>query len=101
MQADGSGRRKLTDAVREYVPTWSPDGRQIAYCARVGESNEVFIVNLDGSGRRQLTDHPAHDCFPSFSPDGTRLVFASKRGGTYDLYVMHADGSGVRRLIGE
>jgi alpha-tubulin suppressor-like RCC1 family protein/WD40 repeat protein len=65
-------------------------------------SSEIFVMNLDGSGVRQLTDHPAQDEAATWSPDGTRLAFLSDRDrpntGNMDVYVMNDDGSGVTRL---
>jgi Tol biopolymer transport system component len=60
---------------------------------------EVYLVNADGSGQRNLTSFPAaHDFSPSISWDGNRVVFASDRDGTNDLWVVNVDGTGLRRL---
>jgi TolB protein len=45
-------------------------------------------MNADGSGQRNLTQHPASDNFAAFSPDGRRLAFLSNRDGGYGIYVM-------------
>jgi len=42
---------------------------------------DLYLVNLDGTGLKQVTTHPDFDGFPMFSPDGTKLVFASNRYG--------------------
>jgi Tol biopolymer transport system component len=59
--------------------------------------SQVFTINPDGSGRRQLT-HVAADRTagaPAWSPDGARIAFVSNaRGGELELWVMGADGSG-------
>lgn len=70
----------------------------IAFTRQVSGNDEIFIVAPDGSGLRNLTDHPANDSQPAWSPDGTRIAFTSDRTGDYELYVMNADGSNVRRL---
>src|SRR4029077_14212293 len=84
MNADGSGQRNLTrnaagDGLGGSLPSWSPDGRQIAF-ARVRAGNmEVYVMNADGSGRRKLTSGDAGA--PAWSPDARRIAFESRRYG--------------------
>jgi Tol biopolymer transport system component len=60
---------------------------------------DIYLINVDGSGERRLTDSPRLDGFPAWSPDGERLAFSSARdGGQSEMYVMDADGSGQRRF---
>jgi Tol biopolymer transport system component len=61
-------------------------------------SDDIYLVNADGSGQARLTDSAASDLGPSFSPNGSRIAFASDRAGPYEIYVMNADGSGETRL---
>jgi TolB protein len=78
-------------------PSWSPDGKKIAFRRMLGERNsEVFVADRDGSNQRNLTNHPAFDGWPSWSPDGKQLVFASNRRSNYQIFIMNADGSNVR-----
>jgi TolB protein len=77
-------------------PSWSPDGRRIAF-AKGG--SEIYTMNVDGTGLTRLTDNPGHDNRPTWSPDGSRIAFASQRNGDdYQIYVMNADGTGLARL---
>jgi TolB protein len=78
---DGSGLVQLThDNFEERAPSWSPDGTQIAFMARVGGIDfEICLINADGSNFRQLTDNDIPDASPSWSPDGDQIVFF--RGG--------------------
>ncbi len=63
VEADGSNRRQLTDSGQgiDYSPTWSPDGKRIAFRTTRGESpagvdpSNIFVINVDRSGERQLT----------------------------------------------
>ncbi len=59
---------------------------------------EIFIINEDGSGLRNLTNHPAYDHYPVWSPDGQRLLFDSHRNGNPDIFVMDANGENVQQL---
>jgi TolB protein len=108
MNADGSGKRRLASAPAgiNASPTWSPDGRKIAFerayqpypktpSKRFYYRTEIYVVNVDGSGRRRLTEGAR----PLWSPDGRRIAFVTRRHGDQEeLYVMNADGSGQRRL---
>lgn len=88
----------ITGGVNTY-PAWSPDGKRIAFRRMLGEMNsEVFVANADGTGARNLTNHPAFDGWPAWSPDGTQIAFASNRYANYQIFVMKADGTDVRLL---
>lgn len=59
----------------------------------------VYVVNVDGSGSRTLTNRPlAFDAHPAWSPDGSRIAFESTVDGWRTIWVMQADGQGLRRL---
>ncbi len=77
---------------------YSPDGSRIAFTVTQGANTDIWVMNADGSGARQLTHEGAIDVSPTWSPDGRRLAFTSDRAGTPQVYVMGADGSGPRRL---
>ena len=99
MNADGSGKRRLThDARSNAEPAWSPDGRRIAFKSSRDGNSEIYVMNADGSGKRNLTRNPARDGRPSWSPDGRRIAFISDRDGRLEAHVMNADGSGQRSL---
>ena len=103
MNPDGSGLVQLTDdssSEYDYHPSWSPDGRRIAFVSHTGTvGREIYAMNADGSNQTRLTNNSAADWYPAWSPDGRRIAFASRRDSNhYEIYTMNADGSGVSRL---
>lgn len=64
VRIDGTGLTNLTNsAFHESFPTWSPDSEQIVYV----RNDDIYVMNADGSGQTNLTDHPAADTAPAFS----------------------------------
>ena len=86
MNSDGTNIQRLTEtSSSEFNPRWSPDGTKIAY-----DSNEIYIMNADGSNKIKLTDvNPtANDGInycesPSWSPNGNHLVYECDDFGIY------------------
>src|SRR5205823_3715330 len=80
MRLDGSSERILTRRTLDYTPSWSPDGRRIAFTRvreRKGEFEyDVWTMKADGTGQRLLTRDAQ---YPSWSPDGSRIAVASDR----------------------
>ncbi|MFQ5344206.1 MAG: CHAT domain-containing protein, partial [Anaerolineae bacterium] len=97
INADGSGRVRLTDA-SDWQPTWSPDGQRLAFMSLRDGNREIYVVNTDGSGLRRISNNPWQDKHPSWSPAGNRIAFISNRSGRWQVWVMNADGSQQVRL---
>ncbi|MES1246328.1 MAG: hypothetical protein ABUS54_01490 [Actinomycetota bacterium] len=73
MRVDGTGLRRLTTNGRDGYPTWSPDGRQIAFIRPVGAGWKVFVMSASGGGARRLPQAPASGR-PSWTPRGLVIV---------------------------
>ena len=94
MNADGSGKRKITnDLAVENGLSWSPDGTKIAF----DEDADILTIAPDGSGQRKITDTPeAVETNPDFSPDGAKLAFAGTFDHTdFEIYTMNLDGGAL------
>jgi hypothetical protein len=76
IHADGTGLTRITDGVD---PTWSPDGRQIAF-TRWRDPRGVWVINADGSGEWRVFDW-SEARWPSWSPDGSQILFSRQHGG--------------------
>jgi len=96
---DGSDLTPLTsNAVNDGAPTWSPDGRRIAFTSERDGNYEIYVMDADGSNQTRLTNVAGYDITPAWSPDGQRIAFVSNRDGDFEIYVMGADGSNPTHL---
>jgi len=65
---DGSGLQQLTTAGRNEEPTWSPDGRHIAFTSTRTGQRDVFVMHADGSEQKRLTNNGRENYLPDWSP---------------------------------
>jgi Tol biopolymer transport system component len=78
---------------------WSPDGSRIAFSSEREGNEEIYVVNVDGSGERRLTNLPGVDATSAaWSPDGDRISFVAHDGEQWDAWVVNADGTGLLTL---
>ena len=78
-------------------PTWSPDGRFIAYTSDQAGNFDIWVQPLAGGRAVQVTTDPAADWQPAWSPDGNTLAFRSERDGG-GIFLAPAFGGRERRL---
>ena len=107
MDADGRNQRRLTNSrLVDWDPSWSPDGRHIAFTANGrpgdwgirGGDLEIYVMNADGTNQRQFTNNLRQDTNPAWSPDGKRIAYVSTINISREIYVMGADEGKPRRL---
>jgi len=84
-----------------FLPAFSPDGQQIAFMSNRDGNPDLYVVNVDGTEMRRLTNHPMIDTSPTWSPNGLQIAFTSDRTGSPQIFVIGADGTGLRRLTYE
>jgi Tol biopolymer transport system component len=123
MKSDGTDLRRLThEAGYDGGPFFSADGTRIVYRAyhptdleELGDYRsllaeglvrpgtlEIFVMDADGSNKRQITSNGAANFGPFFHPDGERIIFSSNLhapdGRNFDLYLINVDGTGLERV---
>jgi dipeptidyl aminopeptidase/acylaminoacyl peptidase len=78
----------------------SPDGSQLAFVADTTGSNQVWVMNMDGSGLRQITDDAYEGIDPTWSPDGRRIAYVGFGEGTNrDLFVVDVATGKTRPIV--
>jgi Tol biopolymer transport system component len=101
--AGGEPRRLTTDPDNGMHPSWSPDGKRIAFMSWRTGRTELFTMNADGSDQKKLLTLDKGDAIdPRWSPDGARIVFVHMPDGMNGkgaiICTVNADGTGLRRL---
>ncbi len=94
---------QLVDIPSVGFPSWSPDGRHIAYLFdQPGSGWRLYIFDVATGERRAMSDQPVRPAHPAWSPDGETLaVVRGNRDGGSDIWLLTADGSGTaRRVVG-
>ena len=94
MDADGTNTRRLTSTSEDDGhPTWSPDGRRIAF--ERGVPGDIFVMNADGSGARRLGSDTCDETQPAWSPDGRWIAYSRRAPGTTlrELWLVRPDGT--------
>lgn len=106
VDADGDGNgdnlQRLThdnaqncSAYEDINPSWAPTGDLIAYSSTRSGNADIWVMNADGTGQRNLTNHGSWDWMPGWSPDGKQVTFTSARDGDEDIYALSLDAPPV------
>jgi Tol biopolymer transport system component len=78
----------------------SRDGEWLAY-RTTAPREHLYVMRVDGTARRRLTDDAHRNRGPKWSPDGRWIAFYSNRSGSYELWAVRPDGTGMRALTDE
>lgn len=98
--ADGSVRR-LTTGLDAAHPRLSPDLRTVVFDSLSGDQRDLYLVAVDGTGLRRLTDTRTDESWPAFSPDGGDIAFSGDRDGAREIYRTALRGGRITRLTDE
>jgi TolB protein len=99
--ADSDGARPIVLLEsREPVlaPTWSPDGKEIAYVSFETNRPAIFRQNLATGQREQLTNFPGLNSSPAWSPDGKTMAMVLSKDGSPDIYLMDLGSKRLTRV---
>ena len=83
-------------------PTFSPDGKRMAYLTNVTGTNQVWVLDLPGVNPKQLTNYDDNISFVKWLPDGGGIIYGKAIGGDENtqFFWMKPDGSGTKDLTG-
>jgi eukaryotic-like serine/threonine-protein kinase len=95
--ADAARAKQVSPVHDRGGVAWTPDGR-VVYSTETGGAWDIWIMNADGSNRRQLTNGVGQNVDPQVSPDGRYIVFTSTRAGTVDTWRMDLQGGHAFQL---
>ena len=97
--ADGYNEQIVfTSAQPVLSPTWSPDGKHLAYVSYSRGRPELYIQNIKTRIAKRVAAYAGLNNAPAFSPDGKQLAMALSKDGNAEIYVMNLDSSRVQRL---
>jgi Tol biopolymer transport system component len=109
VRLDGAGLRNVTNSpLDEYSPAASPKSRQIAFIRTIAGNRDLWVMNADGSGQKQLTSSAAEDeGEPEWSPDGTSIAFTTATRDEcpphpcprWSVRVVHPDGTDLHEVV--
>lgn len=97
--SDGANPRAALRSREPIIsPTWSPDGRQIAYVSFESRKPVIYIHTIATGKRQVVANFWGNNSAPAFSPDGKKLAVALSRDGFTQIFLMSLDGSDVKRM---
>src|SRR5438874_3506248 len=103
LPAAGGAAKRITDLYNDArQPTWSPDGKWIAFFGYRDGGYDIWAIAPDGSNQHRLTWGPFDDREPIWSHDGTRVAFSSDRGdplgSDYNIWTLDVRSGELKQL---
>ena len=97
--ADGEGGQVAVNSAEPLIsPSWSPDGKELAYVSFESQKAVVMAQDVATGKRRTIASFRGSNSAPAWSPDGQQLALTLSRDGGAQIYLMNRFGEGVRRL---
>jgi TolB protein len=100
-KADGSDAKVITNTpfFINSSPSWSPDGKQLAFVSNRGGTPQIYIMGADGSNARRITFQGNYNQTPDWSPRGDLIAFTARdERAAFDLFAVNVDTGKVTRL---
>lgn len=98
MDWDGYGVHALTHSSQNILPSWSPNGAEIAFTSFVNGKTDLFIMPASGGKPRVLSARPSLNMSAAFSPDGQKIAVTLSQDGNSEIYLLTHDGAIIKRL---
>jgi TolB protein len=98
--ADGENAHIVADSPQPLLsPSWSPDGRRLAYASFEGDQQTVFVQTLKSGTRERISSRKGVNSSPAFSPDGRQLALTlSNEQGNLDIFTLDVGTQVLRQL---
>ena len=100
-QGAGSAEHQVSSAAGRYEGregiAWAPDGK-VVFTVKAGAKSDIWIMEANGSNRRQLTGSNGDNSWPSVSPDGRSIFFTSDRSGHQNIWRIDIDGNNPTQI---
>jgi TolB protein len=93
----GPPKPLTTGSAISVSPSFSPNGRQIAFNSDRGGTPQIYIMDIDGSNVRRITFQGAYNSSPRWSPRGEKIAFMCRLAGN-QICLINPDGSGLQQL---
>lgn len=97
--SDGFNPQSILES-REPImsPSWSPDGRKLAYVSFESRRSAIYVQDLVSGRRERVASFPSINGSPSWAPTGDRLALTLSKDGNPEVYVLHLATRQVNRL---
>jgi TolB protein len=97
--ADGFNPQTVASSVEPLMsPSWSPDGKKLAYVSFERKSAAIYVQTLATGERVRVAEFPGINGAPAWSPDGTRLALTLSKDGSPDIYVLNLSTRSLNKL---
>jgi TolB protein len=97
--ADGYNAQVLLESPEPILsPSWSPDGKRIAYVSFERKNSAIYVQNILTGQRERVSGFEGINSSPDWSPDGTRLAMTLSKDGNTEIYIMNLNDKSLKRL---
>ena len=97
--SDGQNARTALSSNEPIIsPTWSPDGKRVAYVSFETKKPVVYVHELATGNRIVLSNQKGNNSAPTWAPNGNKLALSLSKDGNTQIYTINADGTNLKRI---